>query len=106
MPTEGVSIEEAEAAVWEEIDMLLNDGITDEELTKVKNKFVTTRSCELLNRQKLAANLAFYETFGSAERTFGETDLYLSTTRQQFMDVCGDILRCERANVLLYEAEN
>ena len=106
MPTEGVSIEEAEAAVWEEIDMLLNDGITDEELTKVKNKFVTTRSCELLNRQKLAANLAFYETFGSAERTFGETDLYLSTTRQQFMDVCGDILRRERANVLLYEAEN
>lgn len=106
MPSEGVSLEEAEESVWREVDLLLRDGITDDELAKVKNKFETTRSTELLNRQKLAANLAFYENFASAERTFNETSLYLSTTRQQFMDVCSEVMKREKANVLQYEAEN
>ena len=38
----GVKMEDAEAAVQQEIDTLLNDGITDMELQKAKNK---TEAC-------------------------------------------------------------
>lgn len=102
MPTEGVSMEEAEAAVWQELDILLREGITDEELEKVKNKFETNFMRERANRQRLAAQLAFYEMLGNAEWAEREVDDYRSVTREHFMQVCHNTLRREKASVLWY----
>lgn len=106
MPTDGVSMGEAEAAVWQEIDLLLRDGITDAELEKVKNKFETNFMKERANRQKLAAQLAFYEMLGDAEWAEKEVDAYRSITREHFMQVCRNTLRREKASVLWYMKAN
>ena len=102
MPAEGVSMETAEAAIWYEIDDLLQHGITPEELEKVKNKFETNFMKERANRQKLAAQLAFYEMLGNAEWAEQEVEAYRSVTRDQLMNVCQRVLRREKASVLWY----
>lgn len=102
MPTEGVSMETAEAAIWHEIDDLLQHGITPEELEKVKNKFETNFMKERANRQKFAAQLAFYEMLGNAEWAEQEVEAYRSVTRDNLMAVCQRVLRREKASVLWY----
>ena len=102
MPAEGVSMETAEAAIWHEIDDLLQNGITPEELEKVKNKFETNFMKERANRQKLAAQLALYEMLGNAEWAEQEVEAYRSVTRDQLMNVCQRVLRREKASVLWY----
>ena len=102
MPAEGVSMEEAEAAVWQELDMLLDVGIGEDELEKVKNKFETNLMKERANRQKLAAQLAYYEMLGDATWAEKEVEAYRSVTREHFMQVCRKTLRREKASVLWY----
>ncbi len=102
MPAEGVSVEEAEVAVWEELDMLSDEGIGEDELEKVKNKFEANFMKERANRQKFAAQLAFYEMLGDAAWADKEVEAYRSVTREHFMQVCRKTLRREKASVLWY----
>lgn len=102
MPADGVSMADAEAAVWRELDFLKSEGISDDELAKVKNKYEVTRSTEMLSRQKLAEHLALYEMLGDAAWYSSELKRYLSVTKEQFMRVCRHTLKRERSNVLWY----
>ncbi|MBR1519770.1 MAG: insulinase family protein [Bacteroidaceae bacterium] len=102
MQAEGVSMEEAEAAVWQELDMLLDEGIGEDELEKVKNKFEANFMKERANRQKFAAQLAFYEMLGDAAWADKEVEAYRSVTKEHFMQVCHKTLRREKASVLWY----
>lgn len=106
MPAESVNMSEAEAAVWEEIDALNENGIAESELEKVKNKYETTKATEMLNRQKLAENLSFYETLGNASWYADELKKYRSISKEQFMGVCRQTLKRERSNVLWYLKKN
>ncbi len=101
-PVEGVSIEEAEAAIWREIDDLCQNGISDNELEKVKNKFETNFMKERLKRNKLAAQLAFYEMLGGAELSEHEIEGYRSITKERFISVCRNVMKREKSNVLYY----
>lgn len=102
VPTEGVTVEEAERAIWGELDELLNDGITDEELEKVKNKYEANFMKERSQRRKLAAQLAYYEMLGDARKIESEIDEYRSITKERFMAVCRNVVKRERCNTLFY----
>ena len=102
MPSEDLSMEDAEAAVWHEIDTLLHNGITSDELEKVKNKFEANFMEERTSRQKLAFQLAFYEMLGNAEWVEKEVESYCSITSQRFMEVCRNVLKREKASILWY----
>lgn len=102
MPAEGVSIEEAEKAVWEELDDLCKNGISDDELEKVKNKYETNYSRECADRQKLAAKLAYFEMMGGAELAGKQIERYRSTTKEHFMTVCREVVKREKCSVLYY----
>lgn len=102
MPAEGVSMEAAEAAVWEELEHLAAEGINAEELEKVKNKFETNFMRERANRQKLAAQLAFYEMLGDAAWADQEVEKYRSVTEERFMQVYKETVLPEKASILWY----
>lgn len=102
MPAEGVSIEEVEKAVWEELDDLCKNGISDDELEKVKNKYETNYSRECADRQKLAAKLAYFEMMGGAELAGKQIERYRSTTKEHFMTVCREVVKREKCSVLYY----
>lgn len=102
MPAEGVSMEAAEAAVWEELEHLAAEGINAEELEKVKNKFETNFMRERANRQKLAAQLAFYEMLGDAAWADQEVEKYRSVTEERFMQVYKETVQPKKASILWY----
>ena len=63
-PAEGVSLQEAEDAVWEELRCLKEELVDQEELEKVKNQFEANELFSNMHYLQRAYNLAFYELAG------------------------------------------
>lgn len=86
-PSAGVSLEEAEAAVREELKILQNEAITAQELEKVKNKFESTQIFGNINYLNVATNLAWFELNGEAEDMEREVERYRAVTAGQLQTV-------------------
>lgn len=63
-PAEGVSLQEAENAIWEELRCLKEELVDQEELEKVKNQFEANELFSNMHYLQRAYNLAFYELAG------------------------------------------
>ena len=92
----------------EEIDSILKGiidaGVTDSELEKVKNQAETSLEfgeVEVMNR---AMNLAFASLSGDANLVNLEAGKIRAVTRQDIHRVANEILREENSNVLHYHA--
>jgi zinc protease len=73
---EGIDFETAEKEIWNEINKLIEHSISENELTKVKNKFHTAKAFQeqsLLNR---VMNLAMYDQMGMLDEINGEKEIY------------------------------
>ena len=100
---EGKTIEEANAAVEEEIQFLVDNGVTADELAKAKNKIeamITFEDMAVLSR---ANNLAFYELLGDAEMINEEWDHYRIITAEYMQEVAKNIFRPENCSTLFYK---
>ena len=86
-PSAGVSLEEAEAAVREELKILQNEAIAAQELEKVKNKFESTQIFGNINYLNVATNLAWFELNGVAEDMEKEVERYRAVTAGQLKTV-------------------
>lgn len=86
-PSAGVSFEEAEAAVREELKILQNEAIAAQELEKVKNKFESTQIFGNINYLNVATNLAWFELNGAAEDMEKEVERYRAVTAGQLQTV-------------------
>lgn len=102
---EGVTFEEAEVAINEVIDNLLIDGISEEELSKVKNQAESTlvfSEVELLNR---AMHLAFAANLGDVDIANNELEKLKLVTVEQVMKVAREMLVETNCSTLIYRAE-
>ena len=54
----------AEALVWEELEKLKNEPVSDREIQKVKNRAMMSLVESFLDMENVATQLAFYEMFG------------------------------------------
>ncbi len=104
-PSEGVSLEEAELAVWNELNSIKDELVTDYELNKVKNKIESTLVFAELSILDKAMNLAFYELLGDANKYNLEVQKYNQITAADIQRVARDIFRKENASVLFYHAQ-
>jgi len=103
-PLENVSIETAEAAIWEELEIIKNELVPADELTKVKNKTESTMVFSEMSLLDKAMNLAQFELFGDAEGLNHETDKYLAVTAEQIQKQAQEIFRKENSSTLIYLA--
>ena len=101
-PAAGIPLEEAETAVWEELDRLKGELIAPKELEKVKNKFESTQIFGNINYLNVATNLAWFELTGEAEDIDREVDRYRAVTSGQLQEVARRAFRRENANTLYY----
>ena len=60
-PSAGVTLEQAEAAVREELELLQQELVDEQELDFLKNKFESTQIFGNINYLNVATNLAWYE---------------------------------------------
>lgn len=104
-PVNGVTLEEAEAAVWEEIAVLQKECISTFELDKVKNKFESTQIFGNTNYLNIATNLAWFEMLGKAEDMLTEVDSYRSVTAEQLQQVTQKAFVPENSCILYYMHE-
>jgi predicted Zn-dependent peptidase len=103
-PLEDVSIEAAEAAIWEELEIMKQQLVPADELTKVKNKTESTMVFSEMSLLDKAMNLAQFELFGDAEKLNHETDKYLAVTAEQIQQQAQEIFRKENSSTLIYLA--
>ena len=102
-PAEGVTLEQAENAVREELIRLQEEKVSEYELEKVKNKFESTQIFGNLNYLNVATNLAWFELNGKAENLLTEVERYRNVTREQLIRVAQTAFRKENGVVLYYK---
>jgi zinc protease len=104
-PLEGVSIEQAEAAIWEQLEILKSTEVPADELTKVKNKTESTMIFSEMSLLDKAMNLAYYELLGDADELNHETEKYLEVTPAAIKQQANKLFRKDNSSTLIYLAE-
>ena len=104
-PAAGVSLETAEKAVWDELELLKQELVGEQELEKVKNKFESTQIFGNINYLNVATNLAWFELLGRAEDMETEVKRYRSVTVEQLQQVAQTAFRKENGVVLYYKSK-
>jgi zinc protease len=101
---EGVSIEEAEAQLMAEILELQKNGLSEEELQKVKNQSETALAgadVELLHR---ALNLAYFTLLGNPDGFEQELEKVGNVSKTSLEATFKKIISPERENTLIYKS--
>ncbi|MFM2386570.1 MAG: hypothetical protein RL660_1327 [Bacteroidota bacterium] len=103
---EGVDIKQVNQAIDQVIQQFLAEGVTEQELTKVKNKTESILAFEDLGLINRANNLAFYELLGDASLINREGDLYNAVTCESLMAHAHRVFAANNSNTLYYMAAN
>lgn len=103
-PAPGVTLREAEAAVWEELSALSAEPIAEDELEKVKNRYESEQIFGNLNYLNVATNLAYFELLGRAEDINGEVEKYRAVTAARLKEVARKTFVRRNASVLYYKS--
>ena len=102
----GVTLEKAESAVNELLAELLENGVPEAELAKVKNQSESSlvfSEVELLNR---AMNLAFYANIGDAGEVNRETERIQAISTTDIRAMAATVLNPGNSSTLCYRAMN
>jgi len=97
-----VTMQQAEQAIDEELQKLKITLVSDDELTKVKNKVESAHvfgEVDVLNK---ATNLAVSELLSDASMINDETKKYLAVTKEQIKDAANIIFKAENCSTLYY----
>lgn len=104
-PLEGISIEQAEAALWDELEKIKAEEIPADELTKVQNKTESTMIFSEMSLLDKAMNLASFELLGDADLINHETARYLAVNAAQVKAQANKLFRKDNSSTLIYLAE-
>ena len=99
----GITLEEAEAAVWQELEAMKTEDIAEEELEKVKNRYESEQIFSNINYLNVATNLAFFELIGRAEDINHEVEKYRAVTADRIKEVARRTFVRENCSVLYYK---
>jgi predicted Zn-dependent peptidase len=102
----GVKIEDAEAAVEDELAKLKANLVTEAELQKVKNKTESALAFEDMSIMNRASSLAFYELLGDAELMNSELGKYNAITVEDIQHYSQIIFDANNSSTLHYLSNN
>jgi len=102
---DGVDMEKAEMAIWDSVNELIDNGISDYELEKVKNKFESSKVFSEISPTSRAYLIAMHELNGDADGINFEIQKYRQVTSSDIIRVAKQILRKENSSVLNYFAK-
>ncbi|WP_353127365.1 M16 family metallopeptidase [Parapedobacter pyrenivorans] len=97
-----VSTDEAEDAIWSELERLSNIPIEPYELEKVKNKVESTLVFAEMAILEKAMNLAYFELLGDAAEFNREVDRYLAVSATDIQRQAQHLFRKENSSTLIY----
>ena len=97
-----VSIEEAEDALYDELERLVREPVGDYELRKVQNKFEANITFGELNVMNKAMNLGYYRMLGDMSLLNGEVEIYRSITAEEIASYIRQRLCRNQSSTLIY----
>jgi len=100
----GVSMEKAEAALQVQLQKVIEEKVTDNELQKVKNKTESMIAFEDMSVMSRASSLAYYEWLGDATEMNQELGKYEAVSSASIREQARSIFREENGNTLYYLA--
>lgn len=103
-PVEGVSLEQAEKAIWKELEKMKTVPVSEQELEKVKNRYESEQIFNNINYLNVATNLAFFELTGEAEDINEEVGKYRAVTAEQIQATSARCFVPENCSILYYKA--
>lgn len=99
--------EQAEKVIMEELEKLAKNGVTDEELTKVKNIRETSFVFGKKGLMDVAQELARFQVFyGDASRINTELEKYMKVTKEDIQKLAQKYLTTKNKVVLVYQPKN
>lgn len=101
--SDGVTFEEAEQAVWHELDTLKHATVPDEELNKVRNRSESERTFNNISYLNRAINLAQLELIGQDPTLEDELTRYCSVTAEDIKHTSRKIFTKKNCSVLYYK---
>ncbi len=103
--TEGISLAEGEQAVWQELDALASNPMTENELLQVTNKKLTAEVYGELQPLNKAIKLAFYSTIGKLSEVNKTMEVYQSITEKEIQAYITSHIVPDKSSVLYYNKE-
>src|SRR6185312_2243721 len=101
----GVRLEDADAAVEEELEKMRSNAVSDKELTKVKNKTESAIVFEDMSVMNRANSLAIYELLGDVNMMNTELGKYRAVTAEAMLETSRRIFDPLNGNTLYYQAQ-
>ena len=99
-------MQQAEAGINFELQKLVNDGVGEDELTKVKNKVEATLVFSEMDIQNKAMNLAFAEHLGDVDGVNSEIQKYAAVSASTLKRVAAETFVETNCSVLYYHSNH
>ena len=104
--SEGVSVEVAEKAILDLLENFKQNGVGEDELTKIKNKSETNIRFNDITALNKAMKLAYAWVLGDVELVNKEIDLYLKVTQEDILKAANEIITPNNCSTLYYLSNN
>lgn len=99
---QGVDVDMAESALWQQLEELKQEPVSDYELLKVKNKFEANNIFSEINVLNKAMNLSFFEMLGDAGMINTEVEEHNSVTAEEVIATSCHLFTEANSSVLHY----
>ena len=103
---EGIRMEEAENAIWEEIETIRTEKVDARELRKNIHKMESAISFSRLSSLNNAMNLAYFEMIGNVKEMNAEIKHYKAVRQEDILSVASQSFTKEKSNTLYYFSQN
>lgn len=103
--TPGVTVEEAEEALYGELERLVREPVGEYELRKVQNKFEANITFGELNVMNKAMNLGYYKMLGDMSLLNGEVEIYRSISAEEIAAYIQAHLTRNQSATLIYRSK-
>lgn len=99
------TVDEAEKAIWQMIEELRSELVSELELEKVKNQVEASHEFSEMNLLNRAIGLAYHELLGDANGVNLETEKYRNVTSEDIRRVASESLIASNSNTLVYHKQ-
>jgi zinc protease len=105
-PAEGYSLEYINTKIWEELELLKSELVSDHELTKVKNKVENSIVFSEMSIVNKGINLCFFESIGDIELINSESQIYQDISAEAVHKSANIIFQKDKCSELIYKQKN
>ena len=103
---QGVSLQQADEAIEEELGRLCRESASEQEIGKMVHKFETGYLFSNLSYVDKAANLSYFELIDAAESIDREVEKYYRITPESLQKTAQAVFRANNMSTLYYKAQN